>query len=119
MTYAEYEAKFRELAAKNNDPALLVSVLGEIKKDLDTAESARASADLSKKRIGELEAQVQKQKADMYDVLMGAGFRRPADQIPKPEEPSKWEELRGQEALDAFVAEKEKDNPVKEEDDNG
>lgn len=118
MTYSEYEQKFREIAA-NPDPALLVSVLGEIKKDCDKFDGATASAEISKKQIEELQATVQKQKADMYDVLMGAGFRRPADQIPKQEDKQEeWENLRGQAALDAFVASKEQKD-VKEDNSNG
>lgn len=98
MTLDEYKAKFSSMTAENF-ATTSVSILDELGKDL----AAKEAAD---KKIGEQETQIkslQEQSMQLFLRVTGETPKAAEAEETKPD----WRNMRGMDAIDAFMKSKE------------
>lgn len=99
MTYAEYEEKLNSVITNpDSAPDTVLGVLSAIKDDLNSLDSATANIAELNDRIDGL----QKTNVNLYQQITGSV-------IEEEKEPA-WQDLEGEEALDAFVEQLGKEN---------
>lgn len=95
MTYEEYESRLSDIVkAPDTAPVAVQALLSELKADTDTLTSLRADIEQKDKKI-----------KDLQDTNIKL-FLQQTGEAPKDSSETGWQDLEGDEALEAYIASK-------------
>lgn len=95
MTYAEYESRLSDIVkSPDTAPVAVQALLTELKADTDTLTSLRADIEQKDQKI-----------KDLQDTNIKL-FLQQTGEAPEKDADSSWQDLEGDEALEAYIASK-------------